>query len=73
MLVPDTDRLALGEHPITRPSVVRAASQGNNRTGNQRVPGSPRSDSVFATSEFLQLTAESVIDDQITDSELSTL
>jgi hypothetical protein len=58
---------------LTAQPAAEEASQGNNLADLQGVPAQRRSDSVFATSEFLQLPAESVIDDQITDSELSTL
>jgi hypothetical protein len=58
---------------LTAQPVAEEASQGNNLAALQRVPAQRRSDSMFATSEFLQLPAESVTDDRITDSELSTL
>src|SRR6266545_2201914 len=54
MLVPGTDRLALGEQMFTARPADREASQGNNPADLQGVPARPRSDSMFATSEFTE-------------------
>jgi hypothetical protein len=49
------------------------ASQGNNPGDLQGVPAWRRSASMFATSEFIELTAESVTHDRTAATELSTL
>src|SRR6266498_761861 len=54
MLVPGTDRLALDEQMFTARPADREASQGNNPADLQGVPARPRSDSMFATSEFTE-------------------
>ena len=61
MLVPGADRLALGEQMLTAQPAAEEASQGKNPTALQRVPTWPRSDSVFATSEFTELPAGATI------------
>jgi hypothetical protein len=58
---------------LTAQPAAEEASQGNNLADLQGVPAQRRSDSMFATSEFLELPAESVTDDLTTDSQLSTL
>jgi hypothetical protein len=60
MLVPGADSLALGEQMLTAQPAAQEASQGNNPTDLQGVPAQDRSDRMFATSEFLELPAESV-------------
>ncbi|MEU4608779.1 hypothetical protein AB0F43_37820 [Kribbella sp. NPDC023972] len=73
MLVPGADRLALGEQMLAVQPAAGVASQGNNPADLQGVPAWRRSASMFATSEFIELPAESVTHGRTAASELSTL